>query len=155
MIENPWKWPIRYMKVAEEISTWSPCLKRKVGCVITNQNRIIATGYNGAPVGVNNCVENNKCLRESSKSSENLDVCLATHAEQNAITQAAKMGISVDGGEIYVTTCPCITCLKMIINSGIKRIFYLNDYPRTDIYDSIVKESGIELYQMDKRMQDA
>lgn len=146
----PIKWPERYMKIALDVSEWSSCLSRSVGCVITKNNRIVATGYNGAPSGVLNCYERNVCLRKNSKSGTNLEECLATHAEQNAITQAAKMGISIDGGDAYVTTKPCTTCMKLFINSGIKRVFYLEEY-ENPLSDVIAKEAGLLLIKMEDK----
>lgn len=143
------KWPKRYMRIAQEVAEWSSCLSRKVGCVITKNNRIVATGYNGAPAGVKNCRERGFCLRESSKSGEHLEECMATHAEQNAITQAAKMGISIDNGDAYVTTKPCTTCTKLFINSGIARVFYIEDYPN-QLTDQIAEEAGLSLIQISK-----
>ena len=98
------EWHKRYMGLAKEVSSWSSCLSRQVGSVITVNRRVVATGYNGAPAGVKNCKELGYCLRANSKSGENLDFCLATHSEQNAITQAAKQGVAVNGGDLYVTT---------------------------------------------------
>ena len=144
------KWPRRYMKIASEVSEWSSCLSRKVGCVITKNNRIVATGYNGAPARVKNCKELGRCLRETSESGTNLDMCMATHAEQTAITQAAKMGISIDGGDAYVTTKPCTTCIKLFINSGIRRVFYYEEY-NNPLTDSIAKEAGILLIRLEDK----
>ena len=141
------EWNERYMQMAELVSTWSSCLSRKVGAVITVDRRVVATGYNGAPAGVKNCKELGYCLRANSKSGENLDVCVAVHAEQNAITQAAKLGVAIRGGTLYVTTYPCIHCMKMIINSGIKKIYYLNDY-NSPLAKRLALEAGVEAIQL-------
>lgn len=141
------KWPLRYMKIAKVVSEWSSCLSRSVGCVITKNNRIVATGYNGAPAGVKNCKETGICLRKSSPSGTNLEMCIATHAEQNALIQAAKMGIAVEGGDIYVTARPCTTCIKLIINAGIKNVYYLEDYPN-DLSEKLAKEAGLTLTKL-------
>lgn len=142
------KWHIRYMRIANEVATWSTCLSRKVGCVITKSNRIVATGYNGAPSGVMSCAERGFCIRASSLSGTNLETCLATHAEQNALAQAARMGISVEGGNAYVTTKPCTTCTKLFINSGIKKVFYLEDY-NNPLSDELAKEAGLSLIKLE------
>ncbi len=145
---NLTKWNKRYIKLAVDVSKWTTCLSRKVGCVITVHNRIVATGYNGAPSGVESCLDRGYCLREKCKSGEWLDRCMATHAEQNAITQAARLGISIDGGDAYITTQPCTTCTKLLINSGIKRVFYIESYP-DDLALQIAEEAGLELIQID------
>lgn len=136
------KWHRRYMRIAKEISTWSSCLSRQVGCVITVQNRIVATGYNGAPANIKNCRERGFCLRKGSASGTNLEECLATHAEQNALTQAAKLGISINGGTLYCTARPCTTCMKLIINSGIKEVYYAEDYPN-ELAKELAMEAGL------------
>lgn len=141
-------WAKRYLKLAKEISTWTSCLSRGVGCVVTVGRRVVATGYNGAPAGVPSCREKGFCLRKNSKSGENLDQCLATHAEQNAITWAAKEGQSLKGGDLYVTTMPCSTCMKLIISSGLKRVFFIDSYNSPLTLD-LAKEAGIPLFQVE------
>lgn len=141
-------WAKRYLRLAEEISTWTSCLSRGVGCVITVGRRVVATGYNGAPAGVPSCREREYCLRKDSRSGENLDKCLAVHSEQNAITWAAKEGQSLKGGDIYVTTMPCFTCMKLIISSGIKRVFFINDY-NSPLTIQLAKEANIPLYKIE------
>lgn len=135
------------MELAKLVSTWSSCLSRHVGAIITVNRRVVATGYNGAPAGTPSCVELGTCLRSNYKSGEKLDYCRAVHAEQNALMQAAKFGISVSGGEIYCTTLPCLTCVKLIINAGIKTIYYAEDYnsPLTKEY---CKEANVNLIQV-------
>lgn len=140
------KWASRYMDIARVVATWSSCLRRSVGSVITVGRRIVATGYNGAPAGILSCVELGSCLRETSNSGENLDRCLATHSEMNSITQAAKLGVSIEGGDLFVTTYPCNSCAKSIINSGIKRLFYLEPY-NSPLAQRLLNDS-IEVYQM-------
>lgn len=141
------KWILRYMEMAKLVSTWSSCLSRKVGCIITVDRRVVATGYNGAPAGVPSCKETGVCLRKPSPSGENLDQCLAVHAEQNAITQAAKYPGSIKGGDIYVTTYPCVTCMKLIINAGLKRVFYMEEY-NSPLAKILAKEANIETVQV-------
>lgn len=140
------KWDKRFMKLASEVASWTTCVRREVGSVIVRDKRIIATGYNGAPAGVLSCEEKGYCIRDrlNIASGTRQEICFATHAEQNALIQAAKLGISVDGATIYVTHQPCIICAKLIINAGIKRVVYAYDYPD---YCSIelLKMSGVEV----------
>lgn len=145
------KWDKRFMNIAKEVAKWSTCARnnRQVGSVIVRGKRIITTGYNGAPAGVESCVEKGYCLRDKMgiASGTRAEVCFATHAEQNALVQAAKLGISVDNTTIYVTHRPCLICSKLLINAGIKRIVYGVDYPDSMSLD-VLKEAGIELEQL-------
>lgn len=142
------KWDKRFLEMAKVVSSWSTCVRngRHVGSIIVKDKRIIATGYNGAPAGVTSCEERGYCLRDKLgiESGTRQEMCFATHAEQNALVQAAKMGISVDGATIYITHQPCIICTKLIINAGIKRVVYGYNYP--DEYSvKILKAAGVEL----------
>ena len=118
-----------FMEIAGVVAKRSTCLRQNVGAVIVKDKRIIATGYNGAPSGLPHCLDIG-CLREKLNvpSGERQELCRGVHAEQNAIIQAAKFGSSVEGGTLYSTHCPCITCAKMIINAGIKRVVYGKKY---------------------------
>ncbi len=123
-------WDEYFMQIAREVGTRSTCLRRHVSAVIVHDKRILSTGYNGAPRGVAHCEETG-CLRErlGIPSGQRQEICRGLHAEQNAIIQAAFHGVSVDGATIYVTHQPCITCAKMIINSGILRVVCADSYP--------------------------
>lgn len=127
------KWDYRFMEMAKLVATWSSCYQpnRQVGAVIVKDKRILTTGYNGASSGIISCKEKGECLRKKLgiASGTRAEVCYAVHAEQNAIVQAAKLGVSVQGATIYVTHQPCSICAKMIINSGIERIVYEQGYP--------------------------
>ncbi len=142
------KWDSRFMKMADFIGSWSSCYQenRQVGAVIVKDKRIITTGYNGAPSGVKSCKEKGECLRKKLNiaSGTRLESCYAVHAEQNAIAQAAKLGVSVDGATIYVTHQPCTICTKMIINSGIKKVVYRNGYP-DEFSKVLLDEAGVAL----------
>ena len=124
-------WDEYFMEIAELVKTRSTCLRRNVGALIVKDNRIISTGYNGPPSGIEHCEDLGGCYREMLHvpSGERHELCRALHAEQNAIIQAAKFGVSTEGATLYVTHQPCIICAKMIINSGIKKIIYGNPYP--------------------------
>ena len=127
------KWDKRFMDMAFVVAGWSSCFQenRQVGAVIVKDKRILTTGYNGAPAGIISCKERGECMRKKLgiASGTRHELCYAVHAEQNAIIQAAKLGIKLDGATIYVTHQPCAICAKMIINSGISRIVYKEGYP--------------------------
>lgn len=114
-------WDEYFMQIAELVSSRSTCSKISVGCVITKDRRIIGTGYNGSPVGLPHCADegciiyNNHCIR-------------SLHAEVNAILQCAMHGVSTLGSVIYITHLPCWHCSLMLINAGVRKISYLNDY---------------------------
>lgn len=130
-VEKMNKWDRRFMRLTEEVSEWSSCLRRKVGAIIVREKRVMTTGYNGAPAGICSCAERGECLREKLNiaSGTHAETCYAAHAEQNAIIQAAKYGVSIDGATLYCTHQPCVICAKMIINAGIRRVVYKEGYP--------------------------
>ena len=134
-----------FMEIATIVAKRSTCLRQKVGAVIVKEKRILATGYNGAPSGLPHC-DVVGCLREKMDipSGERQELCRGVHAEQNAIVQAAKFGISIDGASLYSTHCPCITCAKIIINAGIKRVVYGKKYADKNGLE-LLKESGIDV----------
>lgn len=148
--ERP-SWDDYFMEMLEVIKTRSTCVRRHVGAVIVRDHRIIATGYNGAPTGLKHCTKET-CVRlkYGIKSGERHELCRATHAEQNAIISAARMGVSVDGAEIYITDSPCILCTKMLINAGIKRIVYKGAYPDSFSLE-MLEEAGVETVQYEKQ----
>jgi dCMP deaminase len=122
-------WEIYFMDIAILVSKRSTCLRRSVGSVIVKDKRILSTGYNGAPSGIKHCLETG-CLREQLHlaSGERHELCRGIHAEQNAIIQAAYHGVSIKGATLYCTNLPCSICAKMIINAGIKRVYYRSGY---------------------------
>lgn len=144
------KWDKRFMEMADVVSTWSSCYQqnRQVGAVIAKNKRILTTGYNGASAGVTSCKDRGECIRRTLNipSGTKHEICYATHAEQNAIIQAAKMGVSIDGATLYCTHQPCVICAKMIINSGIVRIVYRHGYP-DEFSLQLLKEAGVEIEQ--------
>ena len=142
------KWDKRFMDMAEVVSSWSSCYQenRHVGAVIVKEKRILTTGYNGAPSGIVSCAEKGECLRRKLNipSGTKHELCYAVHAEQNAIAQAAKLGISVERATLYCTHQPCVICAKMIINSGIRKVVYKYGYP-DDFSLELFKEAGVEV----------
>jgi len=151
--ESQLKWDKRFMELAKNVSSWSSCVRsgRQVGAVIVKDKRILTTGYNGAPSGVKTCKEKGYCLRDKLNipSGTRAEMCYAIHAEQNAVIQAAKMGISVEGATIYVTHQPCSVCTRILINAGIKRIVYGESYP-DEFSLELLKEAGIELCNLNE-----
>ncbi len=142
-------WNDYFMHIAQQVSTRSTCLRRKVGAIVVKDKRILATGYNGAPKGLRHCAEVG-CLREKMGvvSGENQELCRGLHAEQNAIIQAALHGVQIAGSFLYSTHKPCTLCAKMIINAGIGEIFYLDGYP-DPLADQLLSESGVHLKKLD------
>ena len=149
MNERP-SWDEYFMGIAELTKKRSTCLRRNVGAVIVQGRHIIATGYNGAPRGIDHCAERGGCLRQELgiPSGERHELCRALHAEQNAIIQAASFGHSVEGANIYITHSPCIICSKMIINVGIKKIFVGEKYP-DDFATEILSEAGLKIVTLE------
>ena len=144
------KWDKRFMEMAHLVATWSSCYQdnRQIGAVIVKNKRVLTTGYNGAPSGYLSCRERGECLRrvKNIPSGTMQEFCYAIHAEQNAIVQAAKLGVSVEGATIYCTHQPCVICTKLIVNSGITRIVYKEPYP-DDLALIIMKGVGIDWLQ--------
>lgn len=137
-------WDEYFMEIAAVVAKRSNCSRRQVAAVIVQSNHIISTGYNGTPRGVKNCFAGGcpRCAGHA-KSGEHLEECLCVHAEQNAICQAAYYGHATEGATIYVTISPCLTCAKLIINSGIKEVVYGGDYPYQDAVKKMFRESGV------------
>jgi dCMP deaminase len=137
-------WDEYFMKIAQIAALRSNCMKRKVAAVIVRDRRIISTGYNGTPRGVRNCNEGG-CPRCNSfaDSGTALSECLCSHAEENAIVQAAYHGISVRGSTLYSTFSPCLICTKMIINAGILEVVFNLDYPLNDAARNLLLEAEI------------
>ncbi len=143
--ERP-SWDAYFMSIARVVATRSNCIKRKVGSIITSDRRIISTGYNGTPRGLPNCNEGGcpRCNR-AAESGTRLDECLCSHAEENAITQSAYHGVSVRGGTLFSTLCPCLMCTKMIINSAIAEVVYDSPFPTGDISLELLREAGLKV----------
>lgn len=132
-------WHEYFMGICDLVAGRSTCIRRKVGAVLVKEKRILCSGYNGAPAKVPHCSETG-CLREQLNvpSGEKHELCRGVHAEQNAIIQAAYHGVQVKGAVLYCTNQPCSICAKMIINAGIKTVYYKDGYddPLTlDMFD--------------------
>ena len=142
-------WDEYFMEMAVLTAKRSTCMRRSVGAVIVKDRHIIATGYNGAPRGIAHCAERGGCLRQKLgvPSGERHELCMALHAEQNAIIQAATLGQSIEGATIYVTHQPCVICAKMIINAGIRRIVVKEGYP-DKLSVEILAEAGLKIVML-------
>lgn len=132
------------MQITQLVATRSTCLRRQVGALLVKDRNILATGYNGVPSGIRHCEEVG-CLREQLKvpSGERHELCRGLHAEQNAIIQAARHGINIQGAKLYCTDSPCSICSKMLINAGIEQIVYGRGYA-DDLAREMLAEAGIE-----------
>lgn len=136
------------MDITALVAKRSTCLRRSVGSVIVKNKRILSTGYNGAPTDIRHCIETG-CLREKLDvaSGERHELCRGIHAEQNAIIQAAFHGVSIKDAELFCTNLPCSICAKMIINAGIKRIYFQSGY--TDpMSEEMLSEAGVEVIKI-------
>jgi dCMP deaminase len=141
-MERP-SWDEYFMDIARLVASRSTCLRRQVGAVMVKSKHVLATGYNGTPTGITHCDETG-CLRDQLKvaSGERHELCRGLHAEQNAIIQAARHGIDINGATLYCTHSPCIICSKMLINAGIEQIVYIHGYPDQMSLD-MIGEAGI------------
>ena len=135
-------WETYFMNIATEVATRSTCDRKHVGAVIVRNKNILSTGYNGSIKGLPHCDEAGHEIVEGH--------CVrTTHAEANAIVQAAKNGVKIDGAEIFVTASPCYNCFKLIANSGIHVIFYHELYRDKRITER-AKEIGIKLVSLEE-----
>ena len=131
------KFDRRYLEMAEIWAKNSYCKRRQVGALLVKDNMIISDGYNGTPSGFENICEENGVTKP-----------YVLHAEANAISKVAKSGNSSQGATLYVTASPCIECAKLIIQSGIKRVVYKDEYRLTDGVDLLTR-AGIEVVKLD------
>lgn len=139
---------VYFMKIAEVVSLRSTCMKRKVGAVLVKDSHIVSTGYNGVPPGFKHCTPDT-CVRKDLKSGEKPEWCRGVHAEINCIIQAAIHGTSIKGNTIlYTTTFPCMSCIKLLINAGVKRLLYKEGYNMENkVKESLLKESSLIIEQ--------
>ncbi len=143
-------WNEYFMEIASVVASRSTCLRRKVGAVIVKDGRLLTTGYNGAPKGLAHC-EQVGCLREKEHipSGQRHELCRGTHAEQNAIVQAALYGVAIEGATLYCTHQPCSLCTKLLINAGIQKIIFEQGYPDA-LAEELTKGAKIEVCQLSK-----
>jgi dCMP deaminase len=133
-------WDEYFMRIALDVSERSTCDRKHVGAVIVRDKNILSTGYNGSVSGLPHCDDVGHIMENGH--------CVATiHAESNAIIQAAKHGTSIDSASIYTTASPCWSCFKLIVNSGMRRIFF-GEFYRDERIFSVAKELGVELVDL-------
>ena len=131
-------WDEYFMAIAREVSTRSTCDRKHVGAVIVREKMILATGYNGSMRGLDHCDDVGHLMQDGH--------CVRTvHAEANAIVQAARNGVRLEGGDIYVTASPCFGCFKLIANAGLGRIVFGEFYRDKRIYE-LSEQLGIQLH---------
>lgn len=133
-------WHEYFMNIASEVASRSTCDRKHVGAVVVRDKTILSTGYNGSVRGLPHCDEVGHMMEDGH--------CVATiHAEANAIIQAAKNGVRVDGADIYITASPCWNCFKIVANAGVKNIYYGEFYRDDRIFDA-AKQLGMRISQI-------
>lgn len=144
-------WHDYFLLMADVVAMRSTCVRRQYGAVLVKDNRVIATGYNGTTRQQEHCT-NIGCLRDELKiaSGKQHEKCRAVHAEQNAIVQAAFFGINCDGAVLYCQGTPCLICMKMLANLGVKRIYYWQEYTDADAIE-FANKCGIKLYKRERK----
>jgi len=144
-------WDEYFMDITHLVAKRATCLRRHVGAILVKDKKILATGYNGAPSGLNHCLDIG-CLRElqSIPSGERHELCRGLHAKQNAIIQAAYHGVEICGATLYCTNHPCTICSKMLINAGITRIVFEEGYA-DELAASMLKESRIKVVKFNRK----
>jgi dCMP deaminase len=142
-------WDQYFMTITEQVANRSTCLRAKVGAVIARDRSILATGYNGAPAGLPHCLDVGCLVYESKNPDGEIEQnCYRTiHAEINAIAQAARNGVAIRDADIYVTHTPCIHCMKVLINTGIKTVFYGQAY-KLHTVTNLLKDARVKLVQV-------
>ncbi|HPW39609.1 MAG TPA: cytidine/deoxycytidylate deaminase family protein [bacterium] len=140
-------WDEYFMNIASQVASRATCDRGRSGCVIAKNKQILATGYVGSPIGLAHCDQIGHQLHSVTHEDGHVSQhCIrTTHAEQNAICQAAKLGIALAGATLYCKMTPCYVCAKMIINVGIKRVVCEKDYHTGDLSKEIFKQAGVEL----------
>lgn len=135
-------WQEYYANQSLLLASRSTCTRLSVGALIVRDNRVIASGYNGSVSGETHCIDEGCLIQEGH--------CVRTiHAEVNAVLQCAKYGIATQGSEVYVTHFPCLNCTKTLIQAGIKRINYIEDYRNNPYALELLAKSQVELHKVD------
>lgn len=133
-------WNEYFMRLAREVSSRATCDRKHVGCaIVDDENAIVATGYNGSPPGMPHCDDVGHDMFK--------DHCVrTTHAEVNAVAQAARRGISLRNARAYINTFPCWPCFKVLVTAGIRVVYFDDEYRRDERVENAAKEMGVVLY---------
>lgn len=139
-------WDEYFMQIVDMVGSRGTCDRGRIGCIITKDNHILSTGYVGSPSGISHCDEIGHEMHtvKHEDGHESMHCIRTTHAEQNAICQAARNGIALDGGTLYIKMTPCYTCAKMLITAGIKRVVCEKDYHAGERSKEIFAEAGVK-----------
>lgn len=144
-------WNEYFMILAKIAATRSTCISRPTGAVIVRNKQVLSTGYNGSMPNVEHCSDEGACFRRRSGAADagKYDNCRSAHAEANAIAQAAKTGIDINGADIYVTLYPCYVCTKLLVQAGIKKVFYEYEYESQDekrdkLWEEALKQANLK-----------
>lgn len=148
--KNRPSWDEYFLNLAHVVKDRSNCLRMAVGVVIVKDKHIIATGYNGTPAGIKNCIDGGceRCLQRDKnilKENERKDLCICVHSEQNALLQSAYHGVPTKGATLYSTVAPCLQCAKAIINAGISKIVFAQDQ-QDKSGKKLLTSAGLEIY---------
>ncbi|MBI2349323.1 MAG: dCMP deaminase family protein [Deltaproteobacteria bacterium] len=149
-MSNRPSWHQYFMTITRQVAERSTCKRAKVGAVIVRDKNILATGYNGAPAGMPHCIDVGCLIYQSmTPNGDTEENCFRTiHAEMNAIAQAAKNGSTIKDASIYITHTPCIHCLKVLVNTGIKSIYYEKPY-KLHTLDELLRYTHVELEKVE------
>lgn len=147
-------WDEYFSHLANLVGERGTCDRGQCGALVTKDKRIVSTGYAGSPCGTVHCDEAGHELHTviNKDGSESQHCIRTTHAEQNAICQAARFGIALDGGTLYTKMAPCYACAKMMINAGIKRVVCNQDYQSSARSKEIFDEAGVEFVLLDSKV---
>ena len=148
-------WDEYFMEITRAVAKRATCDRGRSGCLIARDKQILVTGYVGAPKGLPHCDEVGHQMKSTTHEDGHVSQhCVrTTHAEQNAIVQAAKLGVSIAGSTIYVKMTPCFVCAKMIINAGIQRIVCEKRYHASADSEDMFRQVGIELHYFDNSVE--
>lgn len=149
-------WDEYFMEICKAVAKRATCDRGKSGCVIAKNKQILVTGYVGSPIGLPHCDEVGHQMKsvEHEDGKKTKHCVRTTHAEQNAICQAAKLGIPIGGATLYCKMTPCTVCSKLIINSGIKRVVCEKKYHAGAESEELLKKAGIKLEVLKDEVQE-
>jgi dCMP deaminase len=152
IVPNKTDWVRTFCNIANEMKQHSTCCRLKVGALLVKKNRIISTGYNGVPSGMEHCDKQfsviDKNREDFMKIHGEFSRLYELHAEQNAIVFAGKNGVNTENSDLYITTAPCSNCAKLIVAAGIKNVYYIDNYDRDMSGPDLLDKLGISCYHV-------